>query len=30
MMTYESLSHCNITYTRINSFADFSVKNARC
>ena len=29
MRTYESLSHCNITYTRINSFADFSVKNAR-
>ena len=29
MRTYESLSHCNIIYTRINSFADFSVKNAR-
>ena len=29
MRTFESLSHCNITYTRVDSFADFSVKNAR-
>ena len=29
MRTYESLSHCNITYIKISNFADFSVKNAR-
>ena len=29
MQTYESLNHCNISYTQINNFADFSVRNAR-
>ena len=29
MVTFESVSHCNISYRRIDSFAEFSVKNAR-
>ena len=29
MQTYESLNQCNISYTQINNFADFSVRNAR-